>query len=116
MDWTTYAMRVAPLMGALAIVAGGLCAGTLASVSWIAHRARWMADGPEIGRLALELFYRRTLPFLFLGLAGGTACLYGVGLRSLQTSTSVGVSAAAGLLVMLVIVVAWRARKASTGV
>jgi hypothetical protein len=78
MDW----MNLGPgwlMLAALSFIA--LCAlwtGTLFSVSWLTGRARMMADGPEIGGLALALHRHWTIPqavlsFLtgFVWLAGG---------------------------------------------
>ncbi len=73
MDWMTLMARYAPALGAVLIVAGGLWMGTLVSVSWLCGRARLMADGPEIGRLALSLFGRWTVPSLLVSLLAGGA-------------------------------------------
>jgi hypothetical protein len=60
-----------PLIASTFSVATALWIGTLFSVSWLSGSARMMADGPEIGRLALSLFRRWTVPSLGLSLAAG---------------------------------------------
>jgi hypothetical protein len=113
MDWMTYLQRLAPLLGALALAAAGLCAGTLASVSWLAHRARWMADGPEIGRLAVSLFYRRSVPLLLLALSASGVWLYATGVDRLRAPFAVGLAGAAVVVTVLLVVVGGRARRAA---
>src|SRR5579884_296642 len=53
------------LLASLFVVAAALWIGTLFSVSWFSGSATMMADGPEIGRLALTLFRRWTVPLLW---------------------------------------------------
>ena len=62
-------------------VAGALWIGTLFSVSWQSGCATMMADGPEIGRVALSLFRRWTVPSLLVCLLAGLALLAAVQLR-----------------------------------
>jgi serine/threonine protein kinase len=61
----------ASLLATLCVVANALCMGTLFSVSWMCGRARMMADGSEIGRLAMQLFRRWTVPSLIVCLLSG---------------------------------------------
>jgi serine/threonine protein kinase len=61
----------APLLATLCVVANALCVGTLCSVNWICGRARTMEHGPEIGRLARDLFRRWTVPSLIVSLVSG---------------------------------------------
>jgi hypothetical protein len=61
----------APLLASTFVVATALWIGTLFSVSWLSGCARMMADGPEIGRLALSLFRRWTVPSLGVSLVAG---------------------------------------------
>jgi serine/threonine protein kinase len=62
---------LAPLLATLSVVSGALCIGTLFSVSWLSGKARLMADGPEIGRLCMQLFRRWTAPSLMVSLLAG---------------------------------------------
>jgi hypothetical protein len=73
MDWLTQLPRYAPELATVLVVAGALWIGTLFSVSWLCGRARMMADGPEIGRLAASLFGRWTVPSLLVSLLAGAA-------------------------------------------
>ncbi|MGO9836129.1 MAG: serine/threonine-protein kinase [Polyangiaceae bacterium] len=67
------ASMYASLVATVCAVACALCIGTLFSVSWLGGRARMMADGPEIGRLSMQLFRRWTVPSLIVSLATGAA-------------------------------------------
>jgi uncharacterized membrane protein len=78
MNWMTSiaAMaRFAPILASALVVAGALWLGTLFAVSWFSGCARMMADGPEIGRLALSLFRRWTMPSLLVAIAAGIGWL-----------------------------------------
>jgi hypothetical protein len=70
-----------PLLASIVAITGTLWIGTLFSVSWLSGRARLMADGPEIGRLAVALFRRWTVPSLaastLTGLAWVAAATFG---------------------------------------
>jgi serine/threonine protein kinase len=92
----TTSSTYAPLLATLCVVANALCTGTLFSVSWLCGRARMMADRPEIGQLAMQLFRRWTVPSLIVCLlSGGGWCglvaqehpqafwLYGIALAGL---------------------------------
>jgi hypothetical protein len=114
MDWITTIQRYAPLLGAIAIVAGAVSAGTLLSVYWLAGRAKYMADGPEIGRLAISLFYRRALPLVLVSLATGAAWSVGSSIGYLQGPRTVGLAGAAALTVVILVAVRGRARRAAT--
>jgi hypothetical protein len=73
MDWMTQMPRFAPAFATVLLVAGAMWIGTLFSVSWLCRRARMMADGPEIGRLATSLFGHWTVPSLFVSVVAGAA-------------------------------------------
>jgi hypothetical protein len=60
-----------PLVGVAAFIALAIWVGVLFSVSWLSGRARWMADGTEVGRLAVALDRRWPIPALFASV--GTA-------------------------------------------
>jgi hypothetical protein len=57
------------LLGAAALLSLSLWVGILFSVSWLSGRARWMADGAEIGRLAAALDRRWAMPTIVLSVA-----------------------------------------------
>jgi uncharacterized membrane protein len=65
----------APLLAAVFAMSGALWMGTLFSVSWLSGCARLMADGPEIGRLALTLFRRWTVPTFCASIVAGLGWL-----------------------------------------
>jgi hypothetical protein len=67
---TTTPSTYAPILATLCVIANALCTGTLFSVSWLCGKAR-MANGPEIGRLAMQLFRRWTVPSLIVCLLSG---------------------------------------------
>jgi hypothetical protein len=75
MDWMTTMHWCVPLLASTFVIAGALWIGTLFSVSWLSGCARMMADGPEIGRLALSLFRRWTTPSLCVTLLTGLGWL-----------------------------------------
>lgn len=114
MDLLTWLHRAAPFLLALAVLTGALCLGTLFAVSWLAGRARWMADAPEIARLALSLFSRWTVPCFFVSTASAAGWLEGAHPERIHDPI---VMAAAGATLVLVIVhfrVAARARRIAT--
>ena len=77
MDLLGLLQRGAPFLLALAALSGAVCIGTLFSVNWLAGRARWMADAPEIARLALSLFARWTVPCFVVSTVAAAGWLEG---------------------------------------
>jgi hypothetical protein len=77
MEW----MNLKPgwlMLAALSFLAAcALWTGVLFSVSWLTGRARMMADGPEVGGLALTLYRRWAVPQPFLSLVAGVVWLGG---------------------------------------
>jgi hypothetical protein len=73
MDATIFLQRGEPFFVELFVAGCTLWIGTLFSVSWLSGRAQVMADGPEIGALALALLRRWSAPSLLLSLAAATA-------------------------------------------
>jgi hypothetical protein len=73
MDATAWLQRGEPLLVMLFAAAATLWIGTLFSVSWLSGRAATMADGPEIGALALSLLRRWSAPSLLVCLVSGLA-------------------------------------------
>jgi hypothetical protein len=114
MDLLSWLQRGAPILLAVAVIAGALCLGTLFAVSWLAERARWMADAPQIARLALALFARWTVPCFVVSTAAAAGWLEGAH-RELAHDPIVLAAAAATLaLVAVHVKVAARARRLAT--
>lgn len=111
MDLLTWLHRGAPFLLAVAVITGALCIGTLFAVSWLAGRARWMADAPEIARLALSLFARWTVPCFFVSTATAAGWLEGAHPEYVHNPIVLGASAATLLLVVVHVRVAARARR-----
>lgn len=104
------------MFAATAFVA--LCAlwtGTLFSVSWLTGRARMMADGPEVGGLALSLFRRWAIPLLVLNLAAGFAWLAGGPPNRLRAHWVYGIVGALTVLLVLHWTVGSRAKRVVRG-
>ena len=68
---TTISLLCSPVLAAAFLFSSALWMGTLFSASWLTGRARLMADGPEIGRLALSLVRRWAVPSLLTSVATG---------------------------------------------
>jgi hypothetical protein len=114
MEWMIWLQRGAPLLAAFAIVTGALSVGTLFAVSWISGRARLMADAAEIGRLALMLFYRWTLPCFVLSIASGAGWFAGRHLDRLYEPVMLAPAVAVVAMLLLLGIVAGRARRVAT--
>jgi uncharacterized membrane protein len=69
MDWREYVPL--PVLLPLHLVSTGAWLGAILATSSLAARARLMADGPEIGRLATSLHRRFAWPALVLAFATG---------------------------------------------
>jgi hypothetical protein len=80
-NWITSMHFISQLLACSLGVAGALWIGTLFSVSWLSGCATMMADGPEIGRVAVSLFRRWTVPSLLVCLMAGLALLSEIQLR-----------------------------------
>ena len=114
MDLMTWLQRGAPFLLAVAVISGALCLGTLFAVSWLAGRARWMADAPEIARLALSLFSRWTVPCFFVSTATAMAWLEGAHPERIHDPIVMGAAFATLVLVLVHVKVASRARRIAT--
>ncbi|HEY8086791.1 MAG TPA: hypothetical protein VIF09_03080, partial [Polyangiaceae bacterium] len=57
-----FLQQCTPLLAAAAFLSLCLWVGVLFSVSWLSGRARWMADGTEVGELAAALNRRWAIP------------------------------------------------------
>jgi hypothetical protein len=110
-DLLNWLHRGAPFLLAVAAITGTLCIGTLFSVSWLAGRARWMADTPEIARLALALFSRWTVPCFFVSTVSAAGWLEGAHPERVHDPIVLGAAAATLVLVFVHIKVAARARR-----
>jgi serine/threonine protein kinase len=113
---TTTSSTYAPFFATIWIVANSLCIGTLFSASWLCGRAAMMADAPEIGRLALQLFRRWTVPSLIVSLVAGAAFCTLVAEEHQQNLWLYGVGLAALALVGLTVTVAQRAGRLAQGI
>jgi hypothetical protein len=111
MDMLGWLQRGAPFLLALAVMSGSLCIGTLFAVNWLAGRARWMADAPEIARLALSLFARWTVPCFAVSAAAAAGWLEGAHRELAHDPIVLAVGAATLLLVVVHVQVAVRARR-----
>jgi hypothetical protein len=115
MDW----MNLTPgwlTLASMAFVAS--CAfwtGTLFSVSWLTGRARMMADGPEVGGLALALYRRYAAPLFIASFVAGFVWLAGGPADRLQAHWVYGIVGAMAALVGLHLVVGSRARRVLRG-
>ena len=111
MDLLSWLQRGAPFLLALAVMSGALCVGTLFAVNWLAGRARWMADAPEIARLALSLFARWTVPCFAVSAVAAAGWLEGAHPERAHDPIVLAAAAATLLLVVLHVQVAARARR-----
>jgi hypothetical protein len=111
LDMLGWLQRVAPFLLALAVVSGALCLGTLFAVNWLTGRARWMADAPEIARLALSLFARWTVPCFVVSTLAGAGWLEGAHPERAHDPIVLVVAAATLVLVVIHFRVAGRARR-----
>jgi hypothetical protein len=115
MDW----MNLTPgwlMLAALSFIA--ICAlwtGTLFSVSWLTGRARMMADGPEIGRLAVTLHHHWAIPELLGSIVAGFVWLAGGPGDRIRAHWVFGVVAAWVGLAALHVVVGSRAQRVVRG-
>ena len=95
------AVRCLPMLGVIALIAGALWAGILFSVSWLSGRARWMADGVEVGTLALTLNRRWATPCLVVSLSSAFLWMWALPPGTLNEGLLMGVGAA--LLALLLV-------------
>jgi serine/threonine protein kinase len=114
-DLTTTPSISAPVFATICVVANALCMGTLFSVSWLCGRAPMMADGPEIARLAMQLFRRWTVPSLVVTVAAGAAWCAIVAGEQAHSHWLYGVALAALTLVGLTVAVGRRANQFAQG-
>jgi hypothetical protein len=117
LDWlaSNHSYVYAPLLATVFAFAGALWIGTLFSVSWITGCAPMMADGPEIGRLAVTLFRRWTVPSLWLALASGTGWVVLTHTVRARAHWAYLAAALAVLLLALHLAVGRRARRVVEG-
>lgn len=115
MNYLVHALgRYAPLFATVSLIASVLWIGALLTTSWLCSRARLMADGPEIGGLAVLLHRQWASRCFLLGAACGLLALAGAP-EALRPG-----SAAAAALVLLALVwlharVGGRANRISRG-
>jgi hypothetical protein len=115
MEW----MNLKPgwlMLAALSFLAAcALWTGILFSVSWLTGRARMMADGPEVGGLALTLYRRWAVPQLLLSLVAGFVWLWGSPGDQLRAHWVYGVLGAWVVLLLLHMAVGSRAARVVRG-
>ena len=105
----------APLLASTFVITGALWLGTLFSVSWLSGCARMMADGPEIGRLALSLFRRWTTPALGVTLLAGIGWLVVSPVERARVHWLCALAVVAALLVAIHVAVGARAQRLVLG-
>jgi hypothetical protein len=104
------------MLAAIAFVAScSLWTGMLFCVSWLTGRARMMADGPEVGGLALSIFRRWARPLLVATFVSGFVSLAGGPAERLRAHWVYGIVAAMVALFALHTVVGSRARRVERG-
>jgi hypothetical protein len=104
-----------PMLGVVAFIAGALWAGILFSVSWLSGRARWMADGTEIGSLAISLNRRWATPCLAVCLMSACLWIYSLPRGLLPESSILGLGMALVVLLLVHSNVAVRASRVAHG-
>jgi hypothetical protein len=118
LDWMSSMHSIyawGPFLAAIFVVAGALWMGTLFSVSWLSGCARLMADGPEIGRLALTLFRRWTTPSLGASVVAGLGWLAVAPVARTRLHWVYAVAALALPLMALQVTVGRRAKRVAQG-
>jgi hypothetical protein len=108
-------MQCLPLLGVVALVAGALWTGVLFSVSWLSGRARWMADGTEVGQLALTLNRRWATPCLVVCLVSVFLWVSTFPAGTLDLASMWGIGAGLLALVLIHTNVVSRASRVSRG-
>jgi hypothetical protein len=93
--------RCIPALPVVAATAAALWVGIVFSVSWLSGRARWMADGCEIGSMAVTLSRRWGRTMLIVSLVSAMAWIWTLG--STVVSEHSVVEAGAVVLVLLLI-------------
>jgi hypothetical protein len=115
MDW----MNLTPgwlMLAAVAFVAScSLWTGTLLCASWLTGRARMMADGPEVGGLAVSLYRRWARPLFVATFVAGFVTLAGGPAERLRAHWVYGIAAAMAALLGLHLVVGSRAKRVVRG-
>ena len=85
------------------------------SVSWLTGRAQMMADGPEVGGLALALYRRWAAPWLAVSLGAGFVWLAGGPAERLRAHWVYAIAGAMAALLLLHATVGSRARRVVRG-
>jgi hypothetical protein len=111
MDLLTLVHRGSSVLLVVAVLTGALCIGTLFAVRWLAGRALWMADAPEIARLALSLFARWTVPCFFVSTVTAAGWLETAHPERVHDPVVMAIAAATLVLVLVHFRVAARARR-----
>lgn len=93
--------RCIPALPVIAATAAALWLGIVFSVSWLSGRARWMADGCEIGSMAVTLSRRWGRTMLVVSLASAIAWIATLGFGLVSEEWCVE---AAGVVLVLVLI------------
>jgi uncharacterized membrane protein len=115
MNWIELQARCMPLLATFFFAASALWMGTLFSVSWLSGRAKMMADGPEIGSLAVSLYRRWATPSMLVSMGAGVGWLAEAPSEGLRAHWVYGIVAAVLALVGLHNAVGGRARRVGRG-
>jgi hypothetical protein len=107
--------HLVPLLGVAAFIALALWVGVLFSVSWLSGRARWMADGTEVGRLAVALDRRWAIPALLASVGTAFFWLFAAPAGPPHGGALYGLVGAALLLVVMHAAVSRRALQVAGG-
>jgi hypothetical protein len=110
-----YVARFELLWTSAALVAGVLWIGALFGASWLCSRARLMADGPEVGGLAMVLHSRWATRCLALTAAAGLLALAGSPEGAIHLGQACGVLVAVGVLFAIHARVGARAARIARG-
>ena len=103
------------LLAAAVFSALALWVGILFSVSWLSGRARWCADGAEMGRHAQALSDRWATPLLFVALVAAVGWVAVLPSIAPTGNWLAGVAAAVAALIVVHSSVALRARRVARG-
>lgn len=115
MEWMTLKPGWLLFVATTFVASCALWTGILFSISWLTGRARLMADGPEVGSLALTLHRRWATPLLLVSLLSGFVSLAGGPTDRLHAHWVYGIALALLAIIGLHCAVASRAKRVVRG-
>jgi hypothetical protein len=115
MDWIDLTPGWLMVVSMTFVALCALWTGTLFSVSWLTGRARMMADGPEVGGLAVALYRRWAGPLFIASFLVGFVWLAGGPADRLRAHWVYGIVGAMAALLSLHLVVGSRAQRVLRG-